>query len=183
MVDFMDDKQLLGELKRGNNVAFEFLFKSYYPRLRGYAIRFIEDEETVRDIIQECFLRFWERREMLSAFSLTSLLFSMVRNGCLNYLKHRSIVEKYRVEYLAKVDGEERLYYADFMPDRSREIFLLSRFRGLKNREIAEKLQISTTAVEKHIARALQYFSRHFSERYPVDLYIVILAWLMMEQK
>lgn len=58
MVDFMDDKQLLGELKRGNNVAFEFLFKSYYPRLRGYAIRFIEDEETVRDIIQECFLRF-----------------------------------------------------------------------------------------------------------------------------
>ena len=45
MVDFMDDKQLLGELKRGNNVAFEFLFKSYYPRLRGYAIRFIEDEE------------------------------------------------------------------------------------------------------------------------------------------
>ena len=54
MVDFMDDKQLLGELKRGNNAAFEFLFKSYYPRLRGYAIRFIEDEETVRDIIQEC---------------------------------------------------------------------------------------------------------------------------------
>ena len=106
MVDFMDDKQLLGELKRGNNAAFEFLFKSYYPRLRGYAIRFIEDEETVRDIIQECFLRFWERREMLSAFSLTSLLFSMVRNGCLNYLKHRSIVEKYRVEYLAKVDGD-----------------------------------------------------------------------------
>ena len=51
MVDFMDDKQLLGELKRGNNAAFEFLFKSYYPRLRGYAIRFIEDEETVRDII------------------------------------------------------------------------------------------------------------------------------------
>ena len=38
MVDFMDDKQLLGELKRGNNAAFEFLFKSYYPRLRGYAI-------------------------------------------------------------------------------------------------------------------------------------------------
>ena len=86
MVDFMDDKQLLGEMKRGNNAAFEFLFKSYYPRLRGYAIRFIEDEETVRDIIQECFLRFWERREMLSAFSLTSLLFSMVRNGCHMYI-------------------------------------------------------------------------------------------------
>lgn len=202
----MDDKQLLKELKSGNNKAFEFLFKSYYPRLRGYAIRFIEDEETVRDIIQECFLRFWERREQLAAISLSSLLFAMVRNGCLNYLKHKSIVEKYQIEYLATVDGEERLYYADFMldaehrllykelqeqinivlnqlPDRSREIFVLSRFSGLKNREIADKLQISTTAVEKHISRALQYFTRHFSEKYPVDVYLVILAWLIMGQE
>lgn len=202
----MDDKQLLKELKSGNNKAFEFLFKSYYPRLRGYAIRFIEDEEAVRDIIQECFLRFWERREQLAAISLSSLLFAMVRNGCLNYLKHKSIVEKYQIEYLATVDGEERLYYADFMldaehrllykelqeqinivlnqlPDRSREIFVLSRFSGLKNREIADKLQISTTAVEKHISRALQYFTRHFSEKYPVDVYLVILAWLIMGQE
>ena len=186
MVDFMDDKQLLGELKRGNNAAFEFLFKSYYPRLRGYAIRFIEDEETVRDIIQECFLRFWERREMLSAFSLTSLLFSMVRNGCLNYLKHRSIVEKYRVEYLAKVDGEERLYYADFMqdaehkllykelqeqialvlnqlPDRSREIFLLSRFRGLKNRKTTNIYHSSRKAYSKGFAIFLPAFQRTLS--------------------
>lgn len=202
----MDDKQLLEELKRGNNKAFEFLFKSYYPRLRGYAMRFIGDEETVRDIIQECFLRFWERRELLTGLSLTSLFFAMVRNGCLNYLKHKSIVEKYQIEYLAAIDGEERLYYADFMqdadhkllykelqeqigivlnqlPNRSREVFLLSRFNGLKNREIADKLQISTTAVEKHISRALQYFSKHFSERYPVDVYLVILAWLVMDQK
>jgi len=41
MVDFMDDKQLLGELKRGNNAAFEFLFKSYYPRLRKFSLFFI----------------------------------------------------------------------------------------------------------------------------------------------
>ena len=46
----------------------------------------------------------------------------MVRNGCLNYLKHRSIVEKYRVEYLAKVDGEEKLYYADFMQDAEHKL-------------------------------------------------------------
>lgn len=190
MVDFMDDKQLLGELKRGNNAAFEFLFKSYYPRLRGYAIRFIEDEETVRDIIQECFLRFWERREMLSAFSLTSLLFSMVRNGCLNYLKHRSIVEKYRVEYLAKVDGEERLYYADFMqdaehkllykelqeqialvlnqlPDRSREIFFVKPFQGIEEQRNRRKTtniyHSSRKAYSKGFAIFLPAFQRTLS--------------------
>lgn len=174
--------------------------------MRGYAIRFVEDEETARDIIQECFLRFWEKRALLSAVSVTSLLFAMVRNGCLNYLKHLSIVEKHQIEYLASVDGEERLYYSDFaldaehkllydelqeqinivigqLPERSREIFLMSRFKGLKNREIADKLQISTTAVEKHIAKALQCFSKHFKDKYPVDIYIIIIAWVIMNNK
>ena len=105
MIEFSDEKFLLDEIKKGNNQAFEYLFKTYYPRLRGYAIRFVEDEETARDIIQECFLRFWEKRALLSAVSVTSLLFAMVRNGCLNYLKHLSIVEKHQIEYLASVDG------------------------------------------------------------------------------
>lgn len=176
------------------------------PVCCGYAIRFVEDEETARDIIQECFLRFWEKRELLSAVSVTSLLFAMVRNGCLNYLKHLSIVEKHQIEYLASIDGEERLYYADFtldaehkllydelqeqinlvigqLPERSREIFLMSRFKGLKNREIADKLQISTTAVEKHIAKALKSFSKHFKDKYPVDIYIMIVAWVIMNNK
>lgn len=200
MIDYSDQQILLEEIRSGNDRAFEYLFKSYYPRLHGYAIRFIEDEETVRDIIQECFLRFWEKRALLTAVSVTSLLFAMVRNGCLNYLKHLSLVEKYRIEYLAKIDGEERLYYADFamdaehkllytelqeqinivmnqLPERAREVFVLSRFKGLKNREIAEQLQISTTAVEKHISRALFCFSKHFKDKYPLDVYIMILAW------
>lgn len=206
MVDYSDEAQLLNEIKKGDNHAFEYLFKTYYPRLRGYAIRFVEDEETARDIIQECFMRFWEKREMLSAVSVTSLLFAMVRNGCLNYLKHLSIVEKHQIEYLATIGGEERLYHTDFsldaghkllydelqeqintvigqLPDRSREVFLMSRFKGLKNREIADKLQISTTAVEKHISKALKCFSQHFKDKYPVDIYIIIIAWVIMNNK
>lgn len=206
MVDYSDEAQLLNEIKKGDNQAFEYLFKTYYPRLRGYAVRFVEDEETARDIIQECFMRFWEKREMLSAVSVTSLLFAMVRNGCLNYLKHLSIVEKHQIEYLATIDGEERLYHTDFsldtehkllyaelqeqinivigqLPERSREVFLMSRFKGLKNREIADKLQISTTAVEKHISKALKTFSRHFKDKYPVDIYIMIIAWVIMNNK
>lgn len=177
MVDFSDEKFLLDEIRKGNNQAFEYLFKAYYPRLCGYAIRFVEDEETARDIIQECFLRFWEKRELLSAVSVTSLLFAMVRNGCLNYLKHLSIVEKHQIEYLASIDGEERLYYADFtldaehkllydelqeqinlvigqLPERSREIFLMSRFKGLKNREMQTnfryRLRQSRSTLRKH---------------------------------
>lgn len=202
MVDFSDDKTLLEEIKSGNNQAFEYLFKTYYPRLRGYAVRFVGDEESVHDIIQECFLHLWEKHVTLSTVSVSSLLFAMVRNGCLNYLKHISIVEKHQIEYLANIGGEERLYYTDFfmdaehkllydelreqirivmdhLPARSREVFILSRFKGMKNKEIADMLKISTTAVEKHIAKALRSFSDYFKEKYPIDVYIIILAWFI----
>ena len=206
MAEYYDDKELLDELKNGNHQAFEYLFKNYYPRLLGYAIRFVENEETARDIIQECFLKFWDKRDLLEAVSVTALLFAMVRNRCLNYLKHLAGVEKHQIEYLASIEGEERLYYADFvlnadssllynelqeqikividnLPERCRNVFLLSRFEGLKNREIADMLEISTTAVEKHIAKALQRFSRHFKDKYPVDIYITVLAWLIANSK
>lgn len=111
--------------------------------------------------------------------------FFAVCNGaqrCLNYLKHVSIVEKHRIEYLASIDGEERLYYTDFtfdadnkllydelqeqiklvigqLPDRCREVFLLRRFTHLQEQGVADKLQISTTAVEKHISKALPFLN------------------------
>jgi len=204
MKDFTNEKVLLQEIKSGNDQAFEFLFKSYYPRLRGYAIRFVKDEEVVRDIIQESFLKFWEKRSILEAVSVSSLLFAMVRNACLNYLKHLHVVEQHSLEYLASIDGQEELYSLDFhigpeysllykelqeqvqivlnsLSPRSREIFLMSRFEKMKNREIAESLRISTTAVEKHISKALISFTKHFKEKYPVDIYIAILAWLLID--
>ena len=95
MKNFTDEKTLLREIKNGNGEAFEFLFNSYYPRLRGYAARFVTDEEAVRDIIQESFLRFWEKRDLIEAVSISSLLFAMVRNACLNYLKHARIEQEY----------------------------------------------------------------------------------------
>lgn len=200
MMDFSDDKTLLNSIKSGDNQAFEYLFKVYYPRLHRYAIRFLKDEDVAHDIIQECFMHLWEKRAALSAISIASLLFAMVRNGCLNYIKHLSIVEKYQID--TKAEGEERLYYTDFFLDaehkllydelqeqikivmdslspRSKEIFIMSRFKGLKNREIAEILNISTTAVEKQISKTLRCFSDHFKNKYPLDIYIIIIAWII----
>ena len=199
MKNFTDEKTLLREIKNGNGEAFEFLFNSYYPRLRGYAARFVTDEEAVRDIIQESFLRFWEKRDLIEAVSISSLLFAMVRNACLNYLKHLQLVEQHNLEHLDRVVGQGELYYQkavkpalhSFMgavfeemsdlPSRCREVFEMSRFKKMKNREIADALQISTTAVEKHIAKALARFSAHFKDKYPLDVYIAILAWLLSE--
>lgn len=204
MACFTNEKILLEEIKRGNQEAFEYLFTSYYPRLKGYASRFVNDGEVVQDIIQESFLKFWEKRDLIEAVSISSLLFAMVRNSCLNYLKHIQLVEQQSLEHLERVGGSEELYYMDFslnpeytllykelqqqvdivlqaLPERCREVFMMSRFKKMKNREIADALQISTTAVEKHIAKALSNFSKHFKDKYPLDVYIAILAWLLAD--
>ena len=203
MIDFSDQNYLLKELHNGNEKAFEFLFRNYYPRLYGYAIRFVDDREAGRDIIQDCFTNLWEKRSLLKSLSIQSLLFAMVRNACINYLKHCDIVKLHRLEYIAKAEGEERLYHTDFvfeseqkflymelqeqinqviekLPVRCREVFLLSRFKGLKHKDIADKLQISTKTVEKHISKAISIFSSHFKNNYPIDIYIIVIAWLIV---
>jgi RNA polymerase sigma-70 factor (family 1) len=182
--------------------SFEFLFKAYFPRLFGYALRFVPDEEDARDLVQDCFVALWEKKENITSDSIVSMLFTMVRNSCLNYLKHQSVVRKHQLTCLEKNAGEEYLYHADMLmhteskllldelqeqvnwvidslPPRCREVFLMSRNEGLKNREIAEKLMISTTAVEKHIAKAIHLFQQHFKNRYPVDLSVFVLLWLL----
>ena len=201
-MNYLDNRELLSLISSGDNTAFEYLYRSYYPRLRGYPLRFVKNEEIADDIVQECFLKFWEKRSSFTSTALTSLLFSMIRNACLNYLKHLYIEDNYRLDYLASIDGEERLYQVDFnsytdhpllykelqtqikyvidhLPDRCREVFLMSRFQGLKNREIAEQLQISTTAVEKHLSKAIKAFTKHFQKNYPTDIYLAVMAWLL----
>lgn len=169
----LSDENLLSLIQNNQDEAFQFLFKKYYSRLLAYAIRFVKEKEIAEDIIQEVFMSFWEKRQLLKSISLSSLLFCMVRNASINYLKQKVLVDKFPIEYIENIDGEEKLYSLDFalsadeetlyeelrkriqealsiLPERSREIFLLSRFKGLKNKEIASKLEISTTAVEKH---------------------------------
>ena len=202
MIDYSDNKTLFREIKAGNKGAFVHLYKRYFFRLRGYAAKFINEDEVVSDIIQETFLVVWEKRKQLGMVSLSSLLFTIVRNHCLNHLKHQSIALRYIEDQTLLVQPEEEyLYHIDFgldpsqkllqkelqeqieivmeqLPERCREVFLLSRKEGLKNREIAAKLNISITAVEKHIRRALSYFSDYFKTRYPIDLTLFLILLL-----
>ncbi len=67
----------------------EALFKQYYPRLRNYATRFVGNIFVAEDIVQECFIKLYEKRFSLAEVSPGALLFVMVRNSCLNYMKRK----------------------------------------------------------------------------------------------
>lgn len=181
MINFHNDSILVAEIFKKNEEALEYLYHRYFRRLKGYAYRFVEDEDVAQDVVQECYIKLWEKSEELIGISIRSLLFTMVRNRSINFLKKQQRIEKLFSEYIAQLD-EDNLYYADFnvygkeiyseleqelrkvidtLPERCKEIFLLSRKEGLKNREIAEKLEISTTAVEKHISRAFKQIEEY----------------------
>ena len=177
-------------------------FVNYSPRLTNYAVRFVTSRETAQDIVQDCFMHLWEKMEQFDFITIKALLFTMVRNRCLNYLKHKDVVNLYTGRYFHEVEGEERIYHYDFdlgpgklplyeelekqlqiavdsLPEKCRKVFVMSRFDGFKNREIALKLNISTTAVEKHIRKALSSLTAYFEKQYPFNIYIIIFSCLL----
>lgn len=197
---YVNKDLLLNDLSAGRKEAFEYLFTTYYPRLRNYASHFITDVDDVEDIIQDCFVSLWNRRTMLTGISLSSMLFTMVRNGCLNFLKHKAIAQGYNAEELKHISGSEALYNLDFLgsadeellynelrrqidevlsnlPERSRQVFVMSRFEGLKNKEIAERLDISVKVVEKHITKSLAMLRKQILRHGNAGLCLLLLYW------
>ena len=173
-----DDKLLFEQIKGGDTKAFEMTFRKFAPRLEAFACRYTNDTTEAEDIVQEAFLKLWERRELLDNISLSSFLFMLVRNDCLNRVKHRQITESVEMR-LTEIEQVEQLYAIDFaedpasrlahqelaeaierimrtLPEKCKEAFTLSRLRGLKNREIALQMDITEKVVEKHITRALK---------------------------
>lgn len=183
--------------ERVEKEEFENMFKKYYLRLKTYSLRFVRDESVAEDIVQECFMKIWSNRDLLSLNTVSPYLYTAIRNACLNHLKHEAVIEMKSLDLLRSAKGTEHLYEYDFcesyhlpllseeleeqfryvvgqLPPRCREVFLLSRLERKKNREIAEMLDISLTAVEKHISKALQAFAHHFKHNYPIEIYVLL---------
>jgi len=171
---------------------FKVLFEKYYPSLFSYACKFV-DSESAKDIVQDSFFIFWKNRDKIKIkTSFNSYLFRIVRNNslqCINRLKDRNIngidlsvvvdeINYYEsgVNSLIELELENQISKAlDMMPEKCRLVFEMSRYRKLKNKEIAEELGISVKAVEKHISKALKVLRLELNEYLPF-LFIIFLS-------
>lgn len=165
-----DEKTLLENIQRGDEKAFEHLFKAYYGHLCVFATKIVADEISAEEIIQDFFVKLWEKRnKLVIESSLKNYLFRSVKNSCLNHIKHSTIKLKHARYIIAEAETNhfsDNFIEVDLakkieesiqsLPEKRRKIFRMSREEGLKYREIAEKLQLSIKTVETQMGLALK---------------------------
>lgn len=163
------DAQLLAGLKDNSHGSYSILFQTYYKDLVLFAGTMIRDKSACEDIVQNIFLKLWNERETLEIeTSLKSYLLRAVRNSCIDFIRHKKIVDNYANAIFA-MDGdyttEDYVLHSDLnkhlqkailkLPEKQREAFVLSRFQDMKYKEIAKKLNIAERTVEDRISKAL----------------------------
>lgn len=159
---------------------FEQIFHSLYGELCSYANMFLKDLEAGEEIVQELFVKLWENRESVDIkSSVRSYLLRAVRNSCLNFLKHQKVEESYK-QYNEEIRNESSFALdeeyvgselelkirevIDQLPPERKKIFLMSRFEGLKYREIADKSGISIKTVENQMGKAIKFLREELAE-------------------
>jgi len=153
---------------------FEQLFSEYYEYLCRKTLALLHDPETTKDIVQDVFLRIWRQRALIDpGTDIKAYLGRSCINQALNYLRTHKRTRRRETLYVARfqndhieADAESQLELGELadkitsgilaLSPARREAFLLSRYAHMSYSEIAQKMGISISTVEKHMGKALQ---------------------------
>lgn len=174
MLEFDADAVLSIALTHDERRAFDIIFTRYYPRVKQFVHGFCGDEYEAENIAQDIFMKLWIQRDKIPAIeTLDAYVYMMAKNAALNALKRMVREQRSMAESLEVADNaniEESLYgkelmeiihrHIDQMPEQRRRVFTMSRIEGLRNEEIAQRLNISKRTVETHISVALAELRR-----------------------
>ena len=192
-----NEQQLLDRLRHGDEAAFKVLFNDFYSKLYYFVFEFIPFKDIVENIVQDTLVTLWNKRNQLKDDSnITSYLFTVAKNNALKKLREKKYNQKLfsnaidvgeldlNVETLSTVDTSvcafkdiEQIIQETLasLPPQCRKAFELSRFQEMKNREIAEELNISIKTVEKHISKGIKTFKVALKDYLPLVAYLFVL--------
>lgn len=186
--NFSNNSDLILYLKKGNVNAYAYLVDSYNHRLCLYANSLMNDVPVSEDIVQNVFIKVWEKRDNLKAdFSIKSYLYKSVYNACINeYKRNQSVttLEKKYIEELDRIledkneDALEKLIglvkeAIQELPPKCKEIFILSKKEGLSNIEISEYLNISKNTIERQINIAFSKIRKNVGNKTDIILFLL----------
>lgn len=191
LINGFEEKVLLKRLSEGDMTAFEILFRHYYPGLVIYTTNITANREQAEEIVQDFFFRLWDKRmDILLSGSLKSYGFQSVKNRALNVLRNKKVKDDY-IKEIVQLSRDNLLYEEDLyvaselqariessmekLPDKCREVFTMSRFKGKSNDEIAKELKISKRTVETHISKAIKTLKEELKDYIAILLFLSIL--------
>lgn len=156
---------------------FEALFRDNYSRLYRYALDFLGEAESARDVVQELFSDLWRKHERYRPENGTAYLFRALRNRCINQTRRiqyaNEALRQYAEDRLTFMDSdigahEEKLRRIenalDSLPNKTRHILEKCYMDGLKYKDVAQEMNISAGMVHKHVSKALALLRKKFRE-------------------
>lgn len=176
---------------------FENFYINWYSRARAFAREYVVSESEAENIVQDVFLHLYERRELFDGqIDLTAYFFTSIKNKSLDYLRKKTTEQEAMAEYQNEFDlslqmkqdsledlntnfpNEQSLNTLiknalDKLPERCRQIFIMNKIEGKKQKQIAEELQISVYTVESQMAIAYKKLREELKDYLPISvLYI-----------
>lgn len=173
-------KNTITRYKKGDAGAFDLIFHHYSDRIYHLALGFLKDKDLANDIVQEVFVKLWMKREKVNPeLTFDNYIFTITYNTIRNVIKQQflrsqtiSFLLKDAPEFINNTDADlvyNELYELannaiERLPPKRKIVYKLSRQEGMKVKEIAEKLNISTRTAENHLALALKYLKEELSK-------------------
>ncbi|MDH6304094.1 RNA polymerase sigma-70 factor (family 1) [Parabacteroides sp. PF5-5] len=171
-------------------IRFDEIYVNNFYRLHRFAKEYVLFDEDAENIVQDVFMTLWEKRDILDVqLSITTYLFSLVKNKCIDHIRRKAVAEEYKQELNLKLKSLEDINHAfasqedierfitdaiSKLPDRCREIFIKSRFEGKKYREIADEMNLSVNTVENQMSIALKKLRVELKDFLPILLFFII---------
>lgn len=179
-----------------NLISFNQLFSDYHKRFIRFANTYVRDLPAAEDIVVESLMYYWENRHSLQEkdLNIPAYILTTIKHKCLNYLRHMQIHDEYSQNIQSYTEWELNTRIAtlqacepydlfaaevkeivqqtlDSLPEKTREIFILSRYEDKSYKEIAEKMGMTTKGVEFHVSKALKAFHVSLKDYFPFFLY------------
>ena len=170
--DFVMDFELF---KRGDSDFFERFYMAYFEKLCVYSLNYISDKDAIADLVQDVFVSLWSNRKtIVITTSLKSYLYKMVYYKIVDEYritnKKNDLLSSYYREAINSVAESDEDYNAERLkklehcieklPEKCKNVFIAKKITNLKDKQIAEQLDISKKTIEGHITKAFKLLKK-----------------------
>ena len=155
----------------------QHIFDKYAKNLCLYALNYLETEADAEDIVQDVFIRCWEKRDILLSDEkvIKTYLFNSVRNACLDKIEKKDVM-RYHIDIIKQeIIDEETITFDEKllleireepaqMPDQTQKVITRVFMQDMKYQEVADDLHISINTVKTLLRNGIKHLRSHFSQ-------------------